>query len=56
MKEQTFMSAASHKKEYDTPMVELLEARVEKGFQPSGSRVGSELNEDEPINGDALFS
>ena len=25
------------KKEYDTPMVELIEARVEKGFQMSGA-------------------
>jgi hypothetical protein len=25
------------KKEYDAPMVELIEARVEKGFQGSGS-------------------
>ncbi|MBQ6068842.1 MAG: hypothetical protein IJK84_05000 [Bacteroidales bacterium] len=25
------------KKEYDAPMVELIEARVEKGFQSSGS-------------------
>ena len=25
------------KKEYDAPMVELIEARVEKGFQASGS-------------------
>lgn len=25
------------KKEYDSPMVELIEARVEKGFQSSGT-------------------
>ncbi len=44
------------KKEYDAPMVELIEARVEKGFAGSlGSPVGSALNEDDPINGDALF-
>ena len=44
------------KKEYDAPKVEMLEARVEQGFQPSGSPVGSPLTEDDPINGDALFS
>ena len=26
----------NNKKEYDAPMVELIEARVEKGFQTSG--------------------
>lgn len=29
------------KKEYDAPMVELIEARVEKGFQTSGVAGGS---------------
>jgi len=46
----------NEKKEYDAPMVEMLEARVEQGFQLSGSLVGSPLTEDDPINGDALFS
>lgn len=37
MKEQTFVAGACRKKEYDAPMVELIEARVEKGFQQSGT-------------------
>ncbi len=40
MKEQTFLAAASRKKEYDAPMVELIEARVEKGFASSGENGG----------------
>ena len=46
------------KKKYDAPMVELLEARVEKGFQSSGSRVGPRLddNEGNTLNGDVVFS
>ncbi len=56
MKEQTFLAAASRKKEYDAPMVELIEARVEQGFQLSGGTVGPVLTEEDPINGDALFS
>ena len=36
MKEQTIMTVANRKKEYDAPMVELMEARVEKGFVVSG--------------------
>ena len=31
------MVKENNKKEYDAPMVELIEARVEKGFQMSGS-------------------
>ncbi|MBQ9865371.1 MAG: hypothetical protein IJM33_08565 [Bacteroidales bacterium] len=31
------MVKENNKKEYDAPMVELIEARVEKGFQASGA-------------------
>ena len=37
MKENTFLVATCHKKEYETPMVERIDARVEKGFQSSGN-------------------
>ena len=31
------------RREYDAPMVELFEARIEKGFQLSGTRSGSNV-------------
>ena len=34
---KTMKENLNRKREYDTPMVELIEARVEKGFQPSGT-------------------
>lgn len=37
MKEQTFLAAKCRKKEYGTPMVERIDAHVERGFQMSGS-------------------
>lgn len=35
MKENTFLVATCHKKEYETPMVEQIDARVERGYQTS---------------------
>ena len=40
MKEQTIMAVVNRKKEYDAPMVELMDARVEKGFVISGENGG----------------
>lgn len=47
------------KKEYDTPMVELIEARVEKGFQSSfssGSTAGDEIGTGTEYTDENLFS
>ena len=51
----------NRKREYDTPMVELIEARVEKGFQPSGTSpiIGEETGEaltETGTVGNALFT
>lgn len=51
----------NRKREYDAPMVELIEARVEKGFQQSGTSpiIGEETGESltETGSGDnALFT
>ena len=35
MKENKFLEAMFHKKEYEAPMVERIDARVEKGYQTS---------------------
>ena len=35
MKENTFLVATCHKKEYEAPMVERIDARVESGYQTS---------------------
>ena len=35
MKENKFLEAMCHKKEYEAPMVERIDARVEKGYQTS---------------------
>ncbi len=35
MKEQTFLTATCCKKEYEAPMVEQIDARVESGYQTS---------------------
>lgn len=35
MKENTFLVAACHKKEYEAPVVERIAARVERGYQTS---------------------
>ena len=35
MKENTFLVAKCLKKEYETPMVERIDARVERGYQTS---------------------
>ena len=37
MKEQTFLTATCRMKEYNAPMVERIDAHVERGFQMSSS-------------------
>ncbi len=48
------------KQEYETPQVEMLNARVEKGFAGSfvtGGQAGDPISDDGPTyNGDELFS
>ncbi|MBR6272429.1 MAG: hypothetical protein SPM02_06350 [Bacteroidales bacterium] len=41
------------KKEYDTPMVEVLRARVEKGFQASGELLPTGSNENLVSSGES---
>ena len=58
---KTMKKNLNRKQEYDAPMVELIEARVEKGFQQSGTSpiIGEETGEalTETGSGDnALFT
>ena len=58
---KTMKENLNRKREYDTPMVELIEARVEKGFQQSGTSpiIGEETGEaltETGTVGNALFT
>ena len=58
---KTMKENLNRKREYDTPMVELIETRVEKGFQQSGTSpiIGEETGEaltETGTVGNALFT